>query len=251
MKNRILMGLTSVAVATSSQLLANNTVVLTQGPYSYSDGGEFTATTVPTLATLSYYSPYTSTSTSFQTFCVQVTTEFLPGATYSYSVNSISLGGPNYPGGSVPLGQPNSYPLSEGTAWLYSQFARGTLANYDYNIANDPADAAIRKTDAGILQAAIWALQGGQVDGSYPSGVAGNIYYGEALAALGVNIDTVATPATDDHVEIMNLSQYNGGDNGPGYYQNQLILVPDGGSTVSMLGAGFTLLALAGLRYRK
>ena len=143
--------------------LMADTVVLSNSAFSYSDGGEFTAVTTPTLADLSAYSPYTSTSDSFQTFCVQVSTEFYEGTTYNYTVSSVSLGAPGLgSGGAVGgVGNANSYPLSEGAAWLYSQFALGTLAGYDFaNTLND------RQTEAGILQSAIWALQGGQVDGS-------------------------------------------------------------------------------------
>ena len=212
-----------------------DTVVLTQGPFAYSDGGEFTAVTTPTLADLGAYSPYTSTATSFQTFCVQDTTDFQPGVSYYYTLSSISLGGPGFPGGNVGVGSPNSYPLSEGTAWLYSQFALGTLGGYDF--ANTLSD---RQTDAGLLQSAIWALQGGQVDPGYPSGTAGNIYYTEALAALGANLNTAATKSTDFGVQIMNLMDADGGN-----YQNQLIYtgVPDGGATVALLGLGLAGLA--------
>ncbi len=41
----------------------------------------------------------------------------------------------------------------------------------------------------------------------------------------------------------------NPNDTGPD--QNQLVYIPDGGSSVLMLGMGFGLLSLAGLRYRK
>lgn len=245
MTKRLLIGVVLTALTTSPVLA--DTVVLTQGPYSYSDGGEFTATTSPTIVGLSFYSSYTSTSDSFQTFCVQTTTEFAPGVTYDYTVSSISLGGPGYPGGPVGEGSANSYPLSEGTAWLYSQFAQGLLANYDFaNTAND------RQTDAGLLQAAIWALQGNQSLSYYPSGTTGNIYYEEALAAFGGNtsaLDANATSSTDFGVEIMNLT-LNGTTNN---YQNQLIYtgppsptpsVPDGGATVMLLGIGLSGLAL-------
>ena len=226
-----------------------STVVLTQGPYSYSDGGEFTAVTTPTIVNLGAYSSYTRSGNSFQTFCVQTGTEFQPGDTYDYTVSLISLGGPGYPGQSVTLGNQYSYPLSEGAAWLYSQFARGTLANYDFSNASSD-----RQTDAGELQAAIWALQGGQSLSYYPNGGPGNTYYNEAATALGANVDVAATLSTDFGVEIMNLTQYNGGDNGPGYYQNQLVLVPpsptpsvpDGGLTVALLGGA--LFGLQGLR---
>jgi hypothetical protein len=243
LKNIKVAGAMLIAGAISPLAMAD-TVVLTPGLYSYSDGGEFTAVTTPTLSSLDQYSSYTSTSDSFQTFCVQDSTEFAPGVSYTYTLSSISLGGPtgglpNYAGGNVPVGTANSYPLSLGTAWLYYHFATGTLA--EYNFANVGGYAfGSRNTDAGLLQAAIWELQGGQVDGSYPNGGAGNIYYDEALAALGsITLTNAATPLDNYGVEIMNLTSGPGDNN-----QNQLVLCPDGGSSLMLLGAALSGLGL-------
>lgn len=197
--------------------------------YSYSVGGEFTALTDPTL--FSSYAPSTKATvsiggtayTGFQTFCVQTLVDFTPGTVYNYSLSLASIG------------SPDAFSLSEGTAWLYSQFAQGTLANYDYT------DGATRTTDAGQLQAAIWELQGGQSYSSFPNGGSGNVYYDEAVADLGGNIDTAATTSTDFGVNIINISSANGSAD-----QNQLIYlgggggggnqgVPDNGSTFSLL----------------
>ena len=49
---------------------------------------------------------------------------------------------------------PNQDPLSVGTAYLYSQLARGELTPYEYNNATGR-----RKADAGELQAALWWLE--------------------------------------------------------------------------------------------
>ena len=40
------------------------------------------------------------------------------------------------------------------------------------------------------------------------------LIYNDAATALGANIDIAATLFTDFGMEIMNLTQYNGGDNG-------------------------------------
>lgn len=232
----------SFLIAALAPAVLADTVVLSQGPYSFSDGGEFTATTTPTITSLSLYSPYTSTATSFQTFCVQDSTDFQPGNTYSYTVSSISLGGPGYPGGSATVGNPNSYPLSEGTAFLYSEFARGLLPGYDFSNG-----LGLRQTDAGLLQAAIWLLQGGQVDGSYPNGGVGNPYYDFASGVLGGALTANATAATDFGVQIMNLSSIPADPNKN--YQNQLILVPDSSSTLILLGAALSSLAVYRRRF--
>lgn len=220
-----------------------NTVVLYQGSYSFSDGGEFTAVTAPSQA-LGPYSSYTSTATSFQTFCVQVGTEFAPGNTYDYTLSLTSLGGPGYPGSPVAVGSPYSYPLAVGTAWLYAQFAEGTLGGYDFSNSSGQ-----RQADAGALQAAIWALQGGQTNpgAGYSSGTVGNTYYDEAVAALGLgNVDNAATLNDNYGVEIMNLTS-GGAQND---YQNQLVLLPVGNILTapdSSTSLGLLSIALAGL----
>lgn len=233
-KNGILAAVV-LSVGIGAPAVQANTVVLTQGSYSYSDGGEFTATTSPTQA-IGAYSSYTSTATSFQTFCVQVGTEFAPGNTYDYTLSLTSLGGGGYPGHPVGVGNPYSYPLAEGTAWLYSQFAMGTLGGYDFSNS-----LGQRYTDAGTLQAAIWALQGNQTNPGmgYPSGITDNYYYAEALAALGANIDTAATLSDNYGVEIMNLTS-GGTDND---YQNQLVMLPTS-NTIHTPDSATTLLLL-------
>src|SRR5208282_2506859 len=77
-------------------VMANSTITLYQGPYSYGDGGEFTGVIggSPNLINLGEYSPFTSTANSFQTFCVQVGVEFTPGTTYNYTASLNSTGTP-------------------------------------------------------------------------------------------------------------------------------------------------------------
>jgi hypothetical protein len=243
LNNIVLAGVLLAAGAVSPAVMAQ-TVTLNASPYSFSDGGEFTAVTSgPSLVNLSEYSPYTGSGASFQTFCVQSDVEFYEGTAYNYTVSLNSLG--NASGLGAPTGTPgtpDNYALSEGTAWLYSQFARGTLSGYDYaNSGTGTAAAglsATRQTDAGYLQSAIWELQGGQSLSGYPNGGTGNLYYNEAVAALGANIDTAATLSTDFGVEILNLGTAN--DN----YQNQLGLVPDGGATLALLALSLAALAV-------
>jgi hypothetical protein len=206
-----------LAVTALSHAMMADTVQLSTSAYtSFNTGGEFTAVT--------------GLNGTFQTFCVQTGVDFTPfnwgGPPYNYTVSLNSVG------------PSDDFPLAEGTAYLYSQFSKGTLSGYDFNLGNDPTDAAIRQTDAGILQSALWWLQGNQTYGGYPNGAAGNPYYDEAVAALGANVDVAATYSTDFGVQIMNLTGPNGEE-----AQNQLIAgVPDGGTTLGLLA-----LSLAGL----
>ena len=109
-----------------------STVRVTQGDYSYGSGGEFTLTP--------------NGYASFQSFCLETNEYFTPGNTYFYSIsNAATHGGV---GGAV-----NGFdPISMGTAWLYDQFSKGTLAGYDFDNATIPG----RKASAGELQNAIW-----------------------------------------------------------------------------------------------
>jgi len=81
----------------------------------------------------------------FQTFCTELNEEFYPGGTY----NVTSIG--NYVEFDNNGG--TKIPLALGVAYLYSQFAAGTLAGYDYTLAYS------RQT-TWDLQNAIWDLLG-------------------------------------------------------------------------------------------
>ena len=60
----------------------------------------------------------------------------------------------------------NPVPITQGVAYLYSQFAAGTLAGYDYTPGSG------RVASAGNLQEAIWYLLGGYGDGAQLTGTA-------------------------------------------------------------------------------
>jgi hypothetical protein len=196
-----------------------------------SGGGEFTAYTSQNF--IQYYASSATYSGGFETFCTEIGEDFTPnnwgGPTYSYSLGNLTQ--PISGGG---MGSDTA--LSQGTAWLYYQFATGNLNNFNYTYGSG------RETDASLLQAAIWALQGGQsyTTGGYAtlaSTEANNIYYLAAIAALNgtANADSAYTGPT---VQLLQLWD------GTMPAQNQLVLtgsswsVPDGGFTMAMLGIG-------------
>jgi hypothetical protein len=220
----------AASIPMAVNVIKANSVVLTQGNYSYDVGGEFTATTSQSF--LNNYVPSTIVNGGFETFCVETTVNFTPGFSYSYNLsNTDSLG----------------RQLTEGAAFLYYEFATGTLTGYDYNTANTASDKALRKTDAGLLQAAIWWLQGNQTynDGSYqiPS-TSNNPFYALAISTLGsIN----ATNANNGQYGVDVLQMWDG--TSPA--QNQLVLVPDGGMTAGLLGMGLVGMFLVQSRRRK
>jgi hypothetical protein len=226
---KILMPLAVLSLSGMPAAFANS-VVLNQDAYSYDVGGEFSAVTSQNF--LNNYASSTIVGGGFETFCIETTVDFTPGQTYTYNLSSVDSLGRN---------------LTEGTAFLYYEFAKGVLSGYDYNIANDPTDAADRKADAGELQAAIWWLQGNQTygDGQYtvPT-IANNAFYALAISTLGSN----ATSANDGiyGVEVLQMWNANGAA-----AQNQLVLVPDGGMTVALLGMSLAGMCLVQFRLRK
>lgn len=205
-------------------------VDLQQGPYSYGIGGEFVAAAPasdPGLAEyLGNYSSLTKYNGDngyygFATFCLEYTEEFTPGDTYPVTL------GPNAMYGGMP---PNGNPLRVGAAYLYYLFATGNQTfGYDWG--------AGRLNSAGQLQNALWWLENegpGNVPLAYdPNNTFENLViskFGSANAAMADNDNLYP-------VEVMVLGL-------PGQVQDQLILVPDGGTTLLLLGAGFGGIAL-------
>jgi hypothetical protein len=156
----------------------------------------------------------TSANGSFTTFCLEYNEHISFGTTYYYEVSQAA----KYNGGNT------MDPLSKATAWLYLQFLNGTLAGYTHT-----------QGAANELQQAFWFLEGetGGVDNDFAK-----------LAAT--------TAGTEDNngfygVGVMNL--WANAD-GTGARQDQLIRVPDGGSTLTLLGMGIGFLALVSRRIR-
>jgi hypothetical protein len=193
--------------------------------YSYANGGEFRAVGNPGLDGIVKWSAY-STATKgtisaadasswgggsvsvgqayFQTFCIEYNEEFSPGASYSVGVSQNAMYG------SQP---PNGDPISIGTAWLYSQFAAGTLSGYNYTYGGS------RTSTAGALQQAIWWLEA-ESNGVRDSFIntAEDALYGAHGAAQDLLI--VGNSNGKYGVDALNLGA-------PGQVQDQLVIVPE------------------------
>ncbi len=169
MKKRwLVLGLAGVMVA--PQVFGSMSVTLYQDTsnYSYGNGGEFRAVGNAGLNAVVDWAAYNSSTANntagqndayFQTFCTEQLEYFSPGS--SYSISSI--------GNNAMYNQnagPNGIPITLGVAYLYSQFAKGTLGGYDYNYGGG------RVTSAGNLQQAIWYLMGEYGDTAQLTGAA-------------------------------------------------------------------------------
>jgi len=169
---------------------------------------------------------------SFQTFCVEHS-ETIGGypSTYYATINTDAVFG----------GTGTSDPISRGTGYLYSQFAKGTLPGYNYGVGRSATGGS---SDA-LLQQTIWWLEGEDVDPG-----AGNVFRNAVIAAFGNAATAKLDGASDYGVYAVNLWTSPTVHTAGTAIQDGLYLrtVPDGGSTATMLGS--TLLGF-GLLFRR
>lgn len=225
-----LMGATAVLLATS--VMANPVTIQRFPGYYTLPGGEFTILGSAEV-NLPLYSPLTKVNGGFQSFCMEKN-EGLDNQPF-WSVVSLyaKLGG---------VVGPHPDPLSIGAAWLYHQFATGVLSGYNY--APPGAD---RSASAKDLQETLWWLE-------------------DELTAMPINpfsalvVAMFPNPKADydpndpntagfNNVRLLNMYVLNAAGNGPDLTkprQDMLVLVPDGGLTLILLGCG--LLGLAAIR---
>ena len=215
------MVLSLAGVMAAPNLFASMSVTLLDNTssYSYGDGGEFRAVgnagldgiinwnayststkgTIGAADTSSWgYNSGLNTEQYFQTFCIQSTVYFAPGNSYSVVTSPT---------------------VSIGTAYLYSQFAAGTLSGYNY------AYGAGRENTAGALQQAIWWLQG-------QTGGVNNSFVALAESILSLNDTTILNNANGAYgVVALDLGT-------PGQpAQDQLAVVPVPEPTTVIAGA--------------
>ena len=222
----------AVLFAAVTSIASANSLTLTQySLYSYSDGGEFTVTSSDAqLQTIqSLYGSKAIVNGGFEVFCLEDNQYFNNGGTYSYGISDAAI-----PGG-VSGGVNGRDPVSLGSAWLYTQFAAGTLANYNYTAGVG------RENSAGLLQKAIWSLDGEITTAT----TANNIF----LQAAATQYGSVAAAEADNN-GTFNVGAINLGTNSEN--QDQIVLrpVPDGGVTIALFGAALLGLGLMRKRFR-
>lgn len=195
-------------------------ITVSRSAYSYGTGGEFVVTGI---GPSSVYSPYTSTATSFQTFCLEKNELFTPGTPYNYTNDTFivkATGAADPPGTSLTI----------GTAWLYFQFATATLDGYAFT-----GTQAQRAADAGRLQATIWVLQGYTIPGFDTL----NEFYVKVLDEFGSLAAAQADYAGAYGVRVLNLFDDAGNP------KQSHLYVPE---PASLFLLGFGILAAAAFR---
>jgi len=220
----------AVALLAGSQVWATSVTVTRPAGYSTGDGGEFNIAPVFTGGS---YAPTVLVGSGFETFCLDASVNIGPlPATYNATLAAA--------------------PVSLGTAWLYYQFATGTLAGYAYTsfaptpiLQNGvPHTVSARAATAYGLQNAIWILEGSVAP-----------FIDAAAAASWLTLVEGATGDTFAQLQVQN-NQYQVArvlltdPRTQAPVQNMLALVPDGGWAVMLLGMGLSGLALISRKVR-
>jgi hypothetical protein len=215
-------------------------------PYNYGSGGEFTLNVkdAPLTNYVSAYSPLTKNqgghieygyTSTFESFCLEKTEGISFGGTYYAMLNNSAVNG----GGGAQNGKD---PISVGTAWLYYNFAKGTLSgsNYSYNYSI----SAERLKDANALQQTIWYLED---EISWSAFTADHKFYNAAVANITGNVKADANGAYG--VKVLNLYTTYNSKTGvlSGLSQDQLIVTP---IPSALLLLGPALIGLVGFRKR-
>jgi hypothetical protein len=174
----------SLALLASPSAMASLTVTLYDTTYNnYSPGGEYNAVTTGG----SYLANYSSSAIrngGFETFCIDKSTTFSYGVAYDASLSSYIVGN-------------SGNQLSLGAAYLYSEFAAGSLSGYNYTTTS------ARQTSAAWLQKTLWALEG-----QYSSTVFGasNPFYNLLLSEFSTIAGAQANAAGAYGVQVLQLT---------------------------------------------
>lgn len=213
------------ALIAAPKIGATSVTVSEVSGYSASgfDGGEFNMS--PAYENASSYASSVLVNGGDETFCVQTSVHIVIPGTYNASLSQKDSQGTA---------------LTLGTAWLYEQFAEGILTGYDYSTSAAGGNFSSRAVAAEYLQEAIWDLQGQSYTASLASYYVGIVtnHFGSLSATLVANNGTIG-------VGIVNLTTTAGTP-----VQN-LLALPDGGSTVILLGVALSGLGLMFVRKAK
>ena len=227
------------------------TLTLNTNGYSDSSGGGEFNVVGSGLSTTGYASttgPGSFGAGTFETFCMAFNEDFAPGNSFGYFLSNTTYGNGTNP----------NVPLTQGVAYLYSQFAKGSLQGYDYSNADNSGTGGFKsRADSALaLQIAIWWAEGEDTGGVFNEGAplptgfstVDNTYV-TLLKGLGTTWSTTAASNDYDGVQILVLTNTDSGHGSTPNSQPQLYYsVPDNGTTALLIGG--SLLGLAMFRRR-
>jgi hypothetical protein len=233
---KLCMVLSLAGAMAAPNLFAAMQVTLYDDTSSYADGqgGEFRAVGNSYLNNVVNWSAYNTGLTYntagagdayFQTFCTETAEEFYPGT--PYPVTSIG-------NNALYAGTGHAVPITLGVAYLYSQFAAGKLAGYDYTYGSG------RVASAAVVQAAIWFLLGESFSGQPTPQLAG--FALTDLQSSGIE-EADWTAAANGAYGVADMTLDN-----PGQAQDQLVMaVPE---TTTIIAGALLLLPLGASTFR-
>lgn len=222
-----------VASAAALDLTDGDRISLSREASNYGGafgGGEFVASGV---------SVFNGAGDSFLTFCLEFTEHISLGTNYYVKVNTGAVNGGNSTAATYAgdiSGTSTFDPLSNATAWLYTQYRNNTLSGFINN-----------NTSANSLQLAIWNLEG-ELTGSAAASAL-SAYNSDTVAQGWVAAATGAGWTDIGNVRVLNLYTDASFTNRA---QDQLYLAPiPEPETYALMGLGLGLLGFVARRRKQ